>query len=331
MIGRPVSEVLGLQFDERRRPGRAPSLEWGVRALDKPVEVNAEGDLPGARDGRPVPRLRRRRRAAARAHPRRSSLDPRRDDRPPPQRPRSCCSSSGLLVASRRRHRDEADAAGPRPQGRRRARLPGQADAAAAEGHAARRSTARSTSCASASTSSASPSRRSSAPARTRSRSACPTSRTPQRAEQQVGTTAQLYFYDWETNVLGAGRQAGTRPTPNVTGGPSAGAGGRPARVLRRGRCARQARRRANHDGNGARTDGQYYLGRRQDRRQVLRGPEEPRPTCSGDAARAPGPPGTRDRQGQPGHDRRARPTSRPGDEGASRRTAATCSTTTRR
>jgi SecD/SecF fusion protein len=43
-------------------------------------------------------------------------------------------------------------------------------------------------------------------------------------AAQQVGTTAQMYFYDWETNVL----DANCRPAPqdaNVTGGPAAGAG----------------------------------------------------------------------------------------------------------
>ncbi len=45
VIGRPVSEVLGLRFDATAT--RWPTaLEWGVRQLDKPVEVNAEGDLP---------------------------------------------------------------------------------------------------------------------------------------------------------------------------------------------------------------------------------------------------------------------------------------------
>jgi PAS domain-containing protein len=34
VIGRPVQEVLGL------------ALEWGVRVLDKPVTVHAEGDRP---------------------------------------------------------------------------------------------------------------------------------------------------------------------------------------------------------------------------------------------------------------------------------------------
>jgi hypothetical protein len=45
VIGRHVSDVLGLRFTGGEDPV-ATVLEWGVRALDKPVEVNAEGDLP---------------------------------------------------------------------------------------------------------------------------------------------------------------------------------------------------------------------------------------------------------------------------------------------
>ena len=45
VIGRPVNEVLGLRF-ENGDDQVATALEWGVRVLDKPVEVNAEGDLP---------------------------------------------------------------------------------------------------------------------------------------------------------------------------------------------------------------------------------------------------------------------------------------------
>jgi SecD/SecF fusion protein len=42
------------------------------------------------------------------------------------------------------------------------------------------------------------------------------------RAEQEVGKTAQLFFYDWEPNVIGAsGKPAPSEPT--VTGGPNAG------------------------------------------------------------------------------------------------------------
>jgi hypothetical protein len=45
VIGRPVSQVLGLQF-ENGGDHVATVLEWGVRQLGKPVQVNAEGDLP---------------------------------------------------------------------------------------------------------------------------------------------------------------------------------------------------------------------------------------------------------------------------------------------
>jgi PAS domain-containing protein len=44
-IGRPVSEVLGLRFANGDDPVQTV-LEWGVRALGKDVQVNAEGDLP---------------------------------------------------------------------------------------------------------------------------------------------------------------------------------------------------------------------------------------------------------------------------------------------
>jgi PAS domain-containing protein len=45
VIGRPAQEVLGLQFsDGADHVGTV--LEWGVRALGKPVRVHAEGDLP---------------------------------------------------------------------------------------------------------------------------------------------------------------------------------------------------------------------------------------------------------------------------------------------
>jgi SecD/SecF fusion protein len=43
------------------------------------------------------------------------------------------------------------------------------------------------------------------------------------RAESEVGKTAQLYFYDWEPNVIGpSGKPAGSTET-TVTGGPAAG------------------------------------------------------------------------------------------------------------
>ena len=46
VIGRSVREVLGLDFDEDGGDVVGTVLEWGVRALNKPVTVNAEGDLP---------------------------------------------------------------------------------------------------------------------------------------------------------------------------------------------------------------------------------------------------------------------------------------------
>src|SRR5919107_4926464 len=45
-------------------------------------------------------------------------------------------------------------------------------------------------------------------------------------AANQVGTTAQMYFYDWEPNVLDANCKAAPNDA-NVTGGSSAGGGPR--------------------------------------------------------------------------------------------------------
>lgn len=45
VIGRPAKEVLGLEFSNEEDHVQTV-LEWGVRAMSKPVTVNAEGDLP---------------------------------------------------------------------------------------------------------------------------------------------------------------------------------------------------------------------------------------------------------------------------------------------
>jgi len=45
VIGRSAGDVLGLKF-ENGSDHIATALEWGVRVLDKPVVVNAEGDRP---------------------------------------------------------------------------------------------------------------------------------------------------------------------------------------------------------------------------------------------------------------------------------------------
>ena len=142
----------------------------------------------------------------------------------------------------------------------------GQAHPAAAEGRPRPRSTARSRSCASASTSSASPSPRSSARAATRSRSACPDVKNAQRAIKQVGTVAQLFFYDWEANVLG----------PDGKPNPSEPNGHRRAERRPGGRWAlydavmRAAKRPPINDNNT--TADQYYLVNDK-HKKVLRGP----------------------------------------------------------
>jgi len=46
VIGRSVRDVLGLDFGGEAEDPVGTVLEWGVRALNKPVTVNAEGDLP---------------------------------------------------------------------------------------------------------------------------------------------------------------------------------------------------------------------------------------------------------------------------------------------
>ena len=45
IIGRQVQDVLGLEF-ESGEDHIGTALEWGVRVLDKPVVVHAEGDRP---------------------------------------------------------------------------------------------------------------------------------------------------------------------------------------------------------------------------------------------------------------------------------------------
>src|SRR2546423_4138862 len=44
-VGRPVRELLGLNFDDGE-DAIATTLEWGVRVLGRDVRVEAEGDQP---------------------------------------------------------------------------------------------------------------------------------------------------------------------------------------------------------------------------------------------------------------------------------------------
>jgi SecD/SecF fusion protein len=91
-------------------------------------------------------------------------------------------------------------------------------------------------------------------------------------AERQVGTTAQLWFYDWEPNVIGPNNKPD--PTnPNVTGGPSAG---QPNAALDHyGAVIRASRQKPTHDANDT-TNGQYY-GVDDQTKTVLCGPQETR------------------------------------------------------
>jgi SecD/SecF fusion protein len=91
------------------------------------------------------------------------------------------------------------------------------------------------------------------------------------RAIDQVGTTAQMFFYDWETNVLGPDCKA--NPTdPGVTGGQAAGdpSVGLPyyGAVVRASRCPAKPNQNTSHDAPN------YYLVNDKTK-SVVRGPEE--------------------------------------------------------
>src|SRR3954449_2532744 len=100
---------------------------------------------------------------------------------------------------------------------------------------------------------------------------ALPDVKNQQRAVAQVGTTAQMFFYDWEPNVLGADCKPNAGD-PNVTGGqaagdPSAGLQYYGA-VVRAARCPAKPKQNTSHDAPN------YYL-TNDKTKQVLRGPEE--------------------------------------------------------
>ncbi len=90
-------------------------------------------------------------------------------------------------------------------------------------------------------------------------------------AQEQVGQVAQLFFYDWEPNVLDAdGNPAPTEP--EVTGGGSAGKVGA---VTQYEALQRAEKRKPVQDRNNSH-NGQYYLV--DDKaKKVLRGPEDTR------------------------------------------------------
>ncbi len=118
-----------------------------------------------------------------------------------------------------------------------------------------------------------------------------------QRAIEQVGTTAQLYFYDWEPNVLGPS----CKPSPNdpkVTGGPAAGAPSAAldyyGAVVRASRCPAKPNQNTSHDTS------QFYLVNDK-AKKVLRGPDERRSDLFADSARKQAGPDESIREVKPG------------------------------
>ena len=92
-----------------------------------------------------------------------------------------------------------------------------------------------------------------------------------ERAIQQVGTTAQMFFYDWEPNVLGSN----CRPAPadpNVTGGSAAGNPGA-GTLSYYGAVERAAKCPAKPDQNTSRNTSVFYLVD-DDAQRVIAGPE---------------------------------------------------------
>ena len=99
-----------------------------------------------------------------------------------------------------------------------------------------------------------------------------PAANNADEARKQVGTTAQLFFYDWEKNVLGPG----CKPAPtdaNVTGGPAAGSAS--AGLTQYDAVKRAEGCQPTNHGNET-TKGSLYVVDDQ-AKKVLAGPEEDR------------------------------------------------------
>lgn len=90
------------------------------------------------------------------------------------------------------------------------------------------------------------------------------------QAAAQVGKTAQLYFYDWEANVLGPNCKTDPQ-NATVTGGPASGSGAggltRYEAVMRASKCPADTSGKAT-------TNGQYFLVNSKTK-SVLAGPQE--------------------------------------------------------
>ncbi|MBX5440070.1 MAG: protein translocase subunit SecD, partial [Solirubrobacteraceae bacterium] len=93
-----------------------------------------------------------------------------------------------------------------------------------------------------------------------------------ERAQQQVGRVAQLFFYDWEPNVMGPG----CRPDPTnaqVTGGPQAG---NPTYGISLYEAVRRAAQCPARNPDSATHEGRWYLLDTKNEK-VVAGPEEKR------------------------------------------------------
>src|SRR4051812_18388477 len=88
-------------------------------------------------------------------------------------------------------------------------------------------------------------------------------------AESQVGETAQLFFYDWEPNVIGPDFKPAP-DDPNVTGGPSAGSA---AAIPKYDAVLRASKAKFAPDANDT-TNGQYF-GLNSKKQTVVCGPQD--------------------------------------------------------
>jgi SecD/SecF fusion protein len=89
-------------------------------------------------------------------------------------------------------------------------------------------------------------------------------------AQQQVGQVAQLYFYDWEPNVIGPDGKPAPQD-PSVTGGPAAGS---PTAALTQYDALQRAAKRPPVNDDNNTHGGQYWAVEEKDK-EVLAGPAD--------------------------------------------------------
>src|SRR3954452_8556481 len=99
-----------------------------------------------------------------------------------------------------------------------------------------------------------------------------PAAKNADEAQAQVGTTAQMFFYDWEPNVLGPD----CKPHPNdanVTGGASAGTASVPPAMSLYTAVTRGAKCPRTNTGKESSSDRFYLVDKKA--KKVLAGPDE--------------------------------------------------------